>query len=339
MYTQRFIDCMHTELLKIAHLWNLSPLKELKLLTVSENATFKASYADGKIAIIRVNRAFYHTLEELQSELDWVKAICSSSCNVKSPMVLETSTKQNLIPINFVYNNTNVELQVVAFDYSKGIEPRAGKDLVPWFEKLGAITAELHKHASSWKRPENFVRKYWNLETMVSPKGYWGDWRDCAELSSDDINIISEALKIVEKRLAAYHSDEKYGLIHADLRLSNLLMDNDDLIVIDYDDSGFCWYMYDFAAALSFYELHENAYDLQKAWLKGYESVKEVSQADKDEMETFIFLRRVLLVAWLTSHSDTPTAEEQKEGYAQGTVYLAKEYINNNNLEVAKDAV
>ncbi len=339
MYTEKFIHCMHKALLEVAPLWHTEPLHELSLLTVSENATFKGVYEDGKIVIFRVNRAFYHSLEELQSEIEWVKAIAVSGCAVKSPMVLETCTGANLVPINFIYNSTDIELQVVAFEYCQGVEPRAGKNLVPWFEKLGQVTAELHKHAKTWTPPQGFVRKHWNVETMVSPSGYWGDWRTCKDLSQEDIQTISYALDIVKKRLEKYHTPENYGLIHADLRLSNLLMDGDDLIVIDYDDSGFCWYMYDFAAALSFYELHKEAAALQASWLKGYTSVTPIRQEDYDEMETFIFLRRVLLVAWLTSHDDTPTAEEHIDGYAKGTVYLAQQYINNHSVEVYRDAV
>ncbi len=330
---------MKEELERVAFNWSLSPLKEVKLLTVSENATFKAEYEDGVSIILRVNRAFYHTLKELCSEFDWVNAITSSDCNIKSPKVITTHDGEYLVPIKIETEGETFELHVVAFEFCKGSEPKVGKDLIAWFEKLGKITAEMHKHTLAWKRPEGFVRKVWNFDTMVGVDGYWGNWRTAPALAGTDEAVITDALDIVKDRLESYTNDERYGLVHADLRLSNLLISGDDMIVIDYDDCGFCWYMYDFAAAISFYELDENVPELQEAWLKGYTSIREVAQADVDEMQTFILLRRVLLLAWLTTHSDTPTAEEFTEGFAEGTRFMAEQYIQTHNQKVYDYAV
>ena len=49
---------------------------------------------------------------------------------------------------------------------------------------------------------------------------------------------------------------DRFGLIHCDLRLANLLIDGKEVKVIDFDDCGFGWYMYDAATPVSFYE-HE----------------------------------------------------------------------------------
>ncbi len=38
------------------------------------------------------------------------------------------------------------------------------------------------------------------------------------------------------------------------MRLANLLIDGDRVTLIDFDDCGFGWFMYDFAAAISFFE-------------------------------------------------------------------------------------
>ncbi len=43
----------------------------------------------------------------------------------------------------------------------------------------------------------------------------------------------------------------RWGLIHADLRPSNIMIDGADLTVIDFDDCGFTWFLDDFASALT----------------------------------------------------------------------------------------
>ena len=43
-------------------------------------------------------------------------------------------------------------------------------------------------------------------------------------------------------------------MIHGDLRLANLLVDGETTKVIDFDDCGFGWLMYDCATTVSFFE-------------------------------------------------------------------------------------
>ena len=47
---------------------------------------------------------------------------------------------------------------------------------------------------------------------------------------------------------------DRFGLIHADMRLANLLVSGADLHVIDFDDCGFGWFIFDIGASLSFIE-------------------------------------------------------------------------------------
>ena len=54
------------------------------------------------------------------------------------------------------------------------------------------------------------------------------------------------------QRLHAYGTDiDRFGLIHADMRLGNLLVDGERVTLLDFDDCGFGWFLYDLAASLS----------------------------------------------------------------------------------------
>ncbi len=98
-------------------------------------------------------------------------------------------------------------------------------------------------------------------------------------------------------------------LVHADMRVANLLVDGDTLSVIDFDDCGFSWYLYDFAAAVSFIEHEPFIPELQAAWIAGYRTVAPLSDEECAILPVFIMLRRMLLTAWIASHSETPTAQ------------------------------
>ena len=96
---------------------------------------------------------------------------------------------------------------------------------------------------------------------------------------------------------------------------------------IDFDDSGFAWFMYDFATTVSFMEDHPRVPELREAWLEGYRSVAALDADDEAELDTFVVLRRLLLVAWIGSHADTDLARSMGVPYTEDTVGLAGGYL------------
>jgi Ser/Thr protein kinase RdoA (MazF antagonist) len=85
--------------------------------------------------------------------------------------------------------------------------------------------------------------------------------------------------------------------------------------------------MYDLGTALSFIEHRPDVPELVAAWVEGYRKVLDLPQADEDEIPTFIMLRRLLLVAWIGSHSATDLAQEMGVPYTNDTVALAENYL------------
>jgi len=85
--------------------------------------------------------------------------------------------------------------------------------------------------------------------------------------------------------------------------------------------------MYDCATAVSFFEHRPEVPDLIRAWVRGYRRVSPLPQEDEEEMPTFVMLRRLLLVAWIGSHSETPLAQSMGADYTRGTAPLCERYL------------
>lgn len=334
MYTDSLIDRISIGLKNIVNRWDMPLNSNISLLTVSENATFLAyDETSNTKMILRVHAAGYHNYDEIKSELDWIIALREDNV-LSTPAPIKTF-KDELIT---VVNDGDKEHFVVAFEFMDGKEPKVNKDLCSWFEELGIITAKLHQHSKNWDRPTGFIRKNWSLENSIGPNGYWGDWKKAISIDSDGAEIISQAIEVISKRLEVYGmSPDRFGLVHADLRLANLLINKDSMNVIDFDDSGFSWYSYDFAAAISFHELDPTVPELKKSWIKGYRSIAEFSQKDEDEICTFIMLRRIMLTAWLESHNHSTENKELGAAFTDGTISLAIKYISKNNFKLLKE--
>jgi Ser/Thr protein kinase RdoA (MazF antagonist) len=312
--------------------WGLSDATQLKLLTISENATFRAHEpATNRAVVFRIHRPGYHTRAEIESELAWLAALSQDR-------VVPTLTPIPQLDGDLIadIDDEGTIRHAVAFELVNGREPAEGEDLARWFRELGAINARLHAHAKSWQRPEGFVRKVWDYEAMLGEVKLWGDWRAALGLDEEGREVLERTARVLRDLLDAYGTGEdRFGLVHADMRVANLLVDGDTLSVIDFDDCGFGWYLYDFAAAISFTEHEPYIPELQAAWIEGYRTVAPLSDEGCAILPVFIMLRRMLLTAWIASHSETPTAQQMGEAYTHGTIELARAFLRTYDAKAS----
>lgn len=297
---------------------------KISLLNISENATFKITDTETEIdTILRIHRPQYHTKAAIQSELDWVKALREVQL-VRTPAILPSGSGEQVISAQ---DSTGEQRHAVMFEFMPGVEPTEER-MVQDFETLGAITARLHNHAKHWSRPASFTRFTWDFDTALGENGHWGSWRDGLAMGPGELEILGRLSETIGRRLQAYgKSSDRFGLVHADMRLANLLVSGSDVTVIDFDDCGLSWFMYDLGSSVSFIEDHPLIPEMVDSWVTGYRSVTDLSREDVSELETFIMFRRLLLVAWVGSHQDTDTGKEMGDNFTKVSCDLAEKYL------------
>ena len=191
------------------------------------------------------------------------------------------------------------------------------------------MTARMHIHARAWQRPPWFTRFTWDFDTALGEdKPHWGRWRDGMGMDTAKEKLFGRTVDLIGRRLAVYgKGPERFGLIHCDLRLANLLIDGKAVKAIDFDDCGFGWYMYDAATPVSFYEHEPQVPELIESWKTGYRKVLALPKDDETEIPTFIMLRRILLVAWVSSHIEADFPKTLGGGFTDGTLALCETYL------------
>ncbi|MCA0919988.1 phosphotransferase enzyme family protein [Pseudooceanicola nanhaiensis] len=305
--------------------WGLAEESEVSLLSLSENATFLARPPGGTAPVVlRVHRPDYHRREEIAAELAWIEALRTAEILV-TPAPLPLRDGGHIAELALPGETR----QVVGFRFLSGREPDPDAALVPGFEKLGALSARLHRHVRGWTLPAGLTRKTWDFEAAFGPRPLWGDWRAAPGLTAEGRAVLEDLCTTLRERLAAYGTTpDRFGLIHADLRLANLLVEGDRIGVIDFDDCGFSWFLYDFAAAISFHETHPLVPALQAAWLRGYESIAPLPPEAAEMLPVLVLYRRLLLTAWIASHGETETAQATGlSAYTEGTLQLARAFL------------
>ena len=306
--------------------WDVPPGAVATLINVSENLTYRIE-AGAWRRILRVHRPGYHSRIAIESELAWLAAV-GAQTSLSVPTAMPGLDGR---PVQRATLDTPRHLAM--FAVLPGRHFALGEPMEPLFRRLGAQTAHLHAHAKGWARPPWFERFAWDAAAVFGPGATWGDWRDAPGVTPGVRAVLEQVEGAVTRRLAAYGTGaDRYGLIHADLRLANVLVQGERLHLIDFDDCGFGWFAYDFAAAVSFMEDDPQIPALRAAWVAGYRTIGALPDADAAMLDTFVMLRRLALLAWIGSHGEATEPQALAPHFADGTARLGTRYLESARI-------
>lgn len=289
------------------------------LINLSENHTYRIDGPGGLRHILRVHRPGYQSQASIESELVWLEALRrEAGLPVPRPLPGRDGGLVQRIGNRFA----------VLFAHERGREPLPSDDLAGLFRTLGRYSAIAHRHAEGFVPPAGFTRQVWDIGSILDADGLWGDWRRAPNMTPAHRLVLDRLETRLRAIFAGYGMDrDRFGLIHADMRLANLLVDGQAVTLIDFDDCGFCWFVYDFAAAISFHETHPDVPRWRAAWIEGYRQERALSEADIAALDASILLRRMALLAWIGSHGETDLAESQSGHFSADTVRLAEAFL------------
>ena len=319
-------------------LWGVDDA-EVRPLSLSENATYAVrprATASGSAArpgaryALRLHRPGYRTASNIRSELAWVDALDRES-DVETAAIVPTLRGDCLG--EFVGRDGAAHYAVLQA-FLEGKEPLED-GLERSAARIGGVAAALHRHAARWERPEGFDRIVWDERRILGADSDYGDWRDTPEVDANLRALLELAEAKVLDELAAYgKSPETFGLIHTDLRSSNLLIDDAGSIkVLDFDDCGFGWYAFDVACTFSFEEANPRLDDMVLAYLRGYRAAGGVlSTADFARVPAMLMARRLMLVAWVEKRRETAYARQIRGWYVSQTRRVAQAYLDGRYL-------
>ena len=292
-------DAIAREAQGLIKLYDFSEATTVSLLSESENKVYLVddpSRSEKHVLRVNSGRLKYHTSSSIASELMWMSGLRNDT-DIVVPKVL--STKDGKLVQTLSATDMDKPRHAAIYSFLSGAEPSEDA-LVPGFKRLGEISARMHLHAKNWTPPADFKRHAWSPEAILDDRLSWGPWQNGVAIEGETSSLLFRLDDVVRKRLANLPTGrEHYGLIHADLRLANLLVEDDRTAIIDFDDCGYGWYLFDLAAALSFLEERPDVPNLIASWLDGYRAVSNVPREIYAELPTLIMLRRLQLIGWV----------------------------------------
>ena len=298
---------------------------QLAVVNHRENTVFAITDPSGrKLGALRAHVPGYQTTATIRSEFQWMQAL--SEAGVRTPRVIPSRDGALVVAVPIPGARESRLIDVL--EWLDG-RPPEGDEIVDSFRILGDLQARCHNHASHWQLPPGFARQCWDDTTLLTGAhpvvaAAWDNWA----LSAEERARVLACRDPLRERLERWGKGrERYGIIHSDLMPENLILTSDGVRVIDFDDAGFGWYLYDPASALLPYYGSELYETLLHSWLAGYRSQRVVSDTELAELPTFLLLRCFYALGWLHKRRNSGWAAAYIEPVRQFTSDLAGAFL------------
>jgi len=300
--------------LRASETWGLRP-KSLTLIKHRENAVYKLLNEDDRKFAVRVHRIGYHSNQALQSEFVWMQALRDAGMHVPEFLPYNGSEIFSLV----THEHLAIPRQVDLLHWIDGeqlgsVEDGLGENtahISHVYAVVGKAMARLHIHSSSWCPPPNFVRHSWDLDGLVGESPFWGRFWELEALSHEQRDRIKWARESAARQLAQMpQAPSHFGMIHADLVPENILLEDDQIRIIDFDDAGFGWYLFDIATALYFIQDDPNFELAKSALIDAYQEKRPLSENDLDNLPLFMLARSFTYLGWVHTRKGSIEAQE-----------------------------
>jgi Ser/Thr protein kinase RdoA (MazF antagonist) len=284
---------------------------DLCFVNHSENLTFRVTDArDGAPLVLRLHRPGYQSIAALRSEHMWTRALVQAG--IAAPEPLATPEGQSFVSVDIAatgerrwaglarWREGELLGAVVARETDAAANARR-------FAQMGAIMAAMHDQASGWTPPPGFERHALDADGLMGPAPWWGPFWDHAVLSPGERALLLGTRERLHAALGRTgRRAGSFSLIHADLHPGNVLIDGPCAAVIDFDDAGFGWHLYDLAVALVSYQDHPCFATFRDACVSGYRSVRLLADADLALLPMFLLIRDLAQLGWFHQRPELP---------------------------------
>jgi Ser/Thr protein kinase RdoA (MazF antagonist) len=164
--------------------------------------------------------------------------------------------------------------------------------------------ARLHNFAQHWQPPSGFTKRHHDWGGMFRdnpvadlPLSIDDAWSLLPESYIEPFEIVIRRTRQVMDELGK--GPDVYGLIHADLGAdANLLFWRGEPRAIDFDESGFGYWVYDLAVALEHCRENSKYAQFRDALLDGYAENRFLPEEQSQHLKLFTVALDVYLSLW-----------------------------------------
>ncbi|MFV0490247.1 MAG: phosphotransferase enzyme family protein [Pseudorhodobacter sp.] len=268
--------------------------KPLTLIRNRENAVFRMAMPDGTVAALRLHREGYQQQTAIRSELWWCTELAGAGLPVPRP--LPARDGEPLVRLGSGRLASVVEwlpgepLGDGTVPFDDGVEVQIRR-----YRALGELLARVHVATDAMTLPASFDRPSWDIDGLTGQTPFWGRFWDHPALNAAEAARFGELRGELRRHLTTALAKEALVPIHADALRENVLVAGDHVSLIDFDDCGMGYRLYDLGTALS-QNLYEPEFPaIRDALIEGYGMIRP---ADPALVDLFTLARTCASVGW-----------------------------------------
>ena len=309
--------------------WSMADAS-IHLIKYRENAVFRVD-CNGIRRALRLHRYGYHSDAELLSELQWMQAL--GDVGISVPTIVPADSGE--LFVTYTAADLPGDLQVDLFEWIDGeqlgsIETGVADEasVSATYRTIGELAAKVHNQAVSWPLPPGFVRHAWDADGLAGERPFWGRFWKIEVASKSETNMLLRGRDAVFAELSRLaKSPGTYSMIHADFAPENIIVDGNQVRLIDFDDAGFGWHLFELVTSLFFIQGEPYFDRAQDALIKGYRAHRQLADEQLELLPLFFLARACTYVGWVHTRHETETAQELTPMLLTAACEAAEDYL------------
>lgn len=305
---------------------------EIKFIRHSENMTYKIiDKLNGKSYLLRIHNAStsglsgdQHTFDGVKSEIEFLRYLSSSKLvKVQKPIV----NNQGKYITSYSHSDIDHSCFATILEWIEGPTLTLEEDNIEEIVfNIGQTLANFHKVSMNFKPTKDFFRPAYGLDRLEISINELEFGVEAGVFSREQYKLMKQVADIVKDKIKIL--DEKsnsWGIIHADLQLGNIILNDSQPVLIDFGLSGFGHYLFDLGSGVSMVKSN-----LRESFLKGYDSKGKISSEDIKYIECLIFAD--VFISYMLFIHDERHRKWIKEDVQNMCDNLCEKFINGEEV-------
>lgn len=266
----------------------------IEYITTCRNIIYKAVCEDNCF-VVRLTDQQVRTKEQIECELQFQEYLYENGADVTKPLI----TIDNERVIKCVIGTKRYYAS--AFTFAEGLNWDERVDESPeMLYQIGKALGKVHMLSKKYKVATNKRREWYEQQELAEAPELFEEYSK--ELYTSFVSFIDQ-MKALE------NDQDRYGLTHGDYLMSNYMIDNGKVTIIDFDESEYSWFAMDLAICIRCYlvgdepekvsEKVERAERIHYNLLLGYQSENTITSDMIYDLNKYIRVRDYIEIAQL----------------------------------------
>ena len=290
---------------------------DVECINFEFNATFSVSTVSGQRYALRLNINSTRVASNIEAETQWVRELARiPSINVPAPI----ASLDDQFVVSALHDDSGQMIYGVMYSWLEG-EEIGDEPTLDQLRTVGQAIALMHENSIDFELRDGaelptFNDFFWGTEDFL--------FSSKSRLGASDRSLIEKARDRIMQFTDDLYASSPVHVIHADFHGWNLMWNEEQLYIFDFDDCGFGVEAQDIAVALYYLDTPEQ----DVALLDGYNSIRPLPAYSENAMKALLLQRRLLLLNYLY---ETKNAEhkEMLPAYLEKTIERVSTFLTD----------